>query len=177
LPRHYLRDTQRVEMAIPATMLLALVNQSRFGVGSADGVEDPSADDAPAQETAERLKRLCKSAMEAPFADLPKRKKDALLDRAARAVLGATAQLDDQHALKIGMTLYYFLEELAQRDILYVTEGSEIHQAVTELIDCMGHGFRADAMDASAQTQAIQVLRAFQQAGYFQEAPARAAAE
>lgn len=137
----------------------------------------PTDYDALTQEAVRQLKDWCKAAMTAPFADLPARKQASLLDRTKRAVIAATAELDGQHALKIGMAIYYLMEELAQRDILWVNEGSDIAKAMTLLIDCMGHGFAQEKLDASAQKRAVRVLRAFQAAGYYQERPARAAAE
>ncbi|WP_262027588.1 hypothetical protein [Microvirga sp. Mcv34] len=178
-----LRDDQRVEIALPARLIFGVAVCNCFGPDP----EAPDQEEAKREvaERTERLVRLLQRANVEPFEDLHdkgRRKVAARIDRVAEAV---AADFDQQPAVSIALSLFYFLQDLLDRGVLELNEGSSFAEAMTEIfIPAMEGGLRAAAtlpddeerIDRAAQRRAAKLLKRLQGMGYYRYAAPVAAA-
>lgn len=169
-----LPDHARIELALPAILAGALVFAEVFG-------PDPDADVkeawAEVEAKTKRIRALTIKGLEEPFLDCSNVRRRRLLDRTAAVGSECIRAMgfEDQSSVKFAMTYYYWLEDLLARDVLSLTEGSSMGEAVTMLMPMMEHGFESERRDASARKQAGRMLRWLQERGFYREAMAEAA--
>lgn len=160
-----LTDRQRIELALPAMLFWGLAACDCFG-------PDPN---APDQAEAERevivkkqqLRDLLSTACHEPVEDLPPKKLAQMARRIDRLATYCADDFQQQPAVKVAMALYYFLEDLLQRDCLVLWEGSAMGTAVEMLMPMFAHGFERERQDASAQKQARRMLEKLQREGFY----------
>ena len=147
-----LTDRQRIELALPAYLLFAL---SRLpGVFAL-------ADPALAERAEADIAALCEDLRIAclePFADLAPRKQQAVLRRLDRIGKDVIAEWADRSSLSLVLTLWYFLKDLVDREVLILWQGSAMDRAVQTLLPMFEHGFEEQKRDAAAQEQAVRLL-------------------
>jgi hypothetical protein len=179
-----LRDDQRVEIALPARLIFGVAVCNCFG-------PDPS---APDQEEAKRevvrqtarLTELLQKANVEPIEDLADKHRGKVARRIDRVAEEIAKDFDQQPAVSIALSLYYFLKDLLDRGVLDLNEGSSFAEAMTEIfLPAMEGGLKAAAtlpddeerIDRAAQRRAGKLLKKLQAMGYYRyQAPARAAA-
>lgn len=176
VPPPHLTDRDRMMFAIPAILVGALVFADVFG-------PDPDAEDQDAARAeiavkAKLLRDLIIAGSSEPFAGLSLGPRSRLLRRTADLCQDCIRSMgfEDQSSVKFGMTYYYWLADLLDRDVLSLFEGSAMAEAVDLLLPMMEHGFAVQARDASARKQAARMLRWFQERGFYVEAEAAEAA-
>ncbi|KMO18794.1 hypothetical protein [Methylobacterium indicum] len=147
-----LSDRQRVELAIPAYLLYALT--------AAPGVFVPSNPDQAARAEADiaTLRSDLQAALLEPFGDLTGKKQHALLRRVERIGKGVITGWGSKPALSVMLTLWYFVKDLTDREVLILWEGSAMERATSRLLPMFAHGFDEQKRDATAQEQARQLL-------------------
>jgi hypothetical protein len=170
VPTPRLSDRERIEVALPAILAGALVFAEVFG-------PDPDATDAKTAQAevaakTKRIRTLTMAGVTEPFAECRQGERNRLLRRAAD--LGGDCiramGFEDQSSVKFAMTYYYWLEDLLSREVLSLTEGSNMAEAVSMLLPMMEHGFDNERRDASARKQAARMLRWFQERGFYLDA-------
>lgn len=147
-----LTDRQRLELAIPACLM--------FAISKLPGVFVP-ADPAQAERAEADIATLredLRTATLEPFADLPPKKQQALLRRMERVAKGVIAGWSDRSTLGLALTLWYFLQDLTDREVLILWEGSAMDRAMGRLLPMFAHGFDEGARDAEAAAHAGQLL-------------------
>ena len=156
-----LTDRQRIELALPAYLLFAL---SRLpGVFAL-------ADPALAERAEADIAALCEDLRIAclePFADLAPRKQQAVLRRLDRIVKDVIAEWADRSSLSLVLTLWYFLKDLVDREVLILWQGSAMDRAVQTLLPMFEHGFEEQKRDAAAQEQAVRLLARLRAEGLY----------
>lgn len=160
-----LTDRQRVEIAVPARLVLGLVASNCFGL-------DPKAEDREAAEaelaaSRQRLRDLMIAACMDPIDDLPPREGVKVARRIERLVDRLAMDFDQQPAVKVAMALYYFIEDLLQRERLILWEGSAMGEALSILLPMFEYGFEREQQDASARKQARRLLEKLQKEGFY----------
>lgn len=167
VPTPRITDRDRQEWAIPAILIASLVFADVIG-------PDPSAHDPEAAriELAPELKRmqnLVMAGVSEPFADLGLHHRSRLLRATADLCADSIRAMgfEDQASVKFAMTYYYWVEDLLSRDVLSLSEGSSMGEALTMLLPMMEHGFAEERRDASARKQAGRMLRWFQDRGFY----------
>ncbi|WP_244276282.1 hypothetical protein [Methylobacterium indicum] len=160
-----LSDRQRVEVAIPAYLLLALT--------SAPGVIVPAGPEmtGKAEVAIAAMKNDLTQACVEPFNDLVGKKQHALLRRVERIGKGVIAGWGDRPALSVMLTLWYFVKDLTDREVLILWEGSAMARAANTLLPMFAHGFEEQKWDASAKRQAGRLLAQFQAEGLYSGGP------
>ena len=159
-----LTDRQRVEVAVPCTLVFALVTAGCFGI---DPDADPVEGQAELEVKVKALRVLLERACREPIEDLTPRERGKMVRRIERVTQAAAKGWEGQPAVKIALTLYYFLRDLTEREILVLWEGSAMGEAMEMLFPMFEHGFHEAVMDASAQKQSRRLLRQLQTAGYY----------
>ncbi|OAH17545.1 hypothetical protein AX289_32315 [Methylorubrum populi] len=156
-----LSDRQRVEVAIPPYLLCALT--------AAPGVFVPADPDLAAKAEADiaALRADLSRALFEPFNDLVGKKQHALLRRVERIGKGVIAEWNDRPALSLMLTLWYFVKDLTDREVLILWEGSAMARATDQLLPMFEHGFDEQKQDASAQKQAGRLLARLQAEGLY----------
>ena len=156
-----LSDRQRVELAIPAFLLLALT--------AAPGIFVPVGPDqaTTAQTDIAALRANLQLATVEPFEDLPLKKKQALLRRVERIGKAVIVEWTDRSALSVMLTVWYFLKDLTDREVLILWEGSAMDSATRKLLPMFEHGFAEQTRDALAQEHARQLLADLQLQGMY----------
>lgn len=156
-----LSDRQRVEVAIPAYLLLALT--------SAPGVIVPAGPDVAARAEADitSMRTDLTQACIEPFSDLVGKKQQALLRRVERIGIGVIEGWGDRSALSVMLTLWYFVKDLTDREVLILWEGSAMARAADKLLPMFAHGFEEQKRDTSAQKQARRLLTRLQADGLY----------
>ncbi|KMO19679.1 hypothetical protein [Methylobacterium indicum] len=156
-----LSDRQRVELAIPAYLLYALT--------AAPGVFVPADPDQAARAEADiaALRADLQAALREPFGDLVGKKQHALLRRVERIGKGVIAGWGNRPALSVMLTLWYFVKDLTDREVLILWEGSAMERATSRLLPMFAHGFDEQKRDATAQEQARQLLAYLQAEGLY----------
>lgn len=150
-----LTDRQRVELAIPAYLLFALTSAPGAFVPADPGlVERAEADIA-------ELRADLKTAWFEPLEDLSEKKKVALLRRVERIARGVIVEWKNRS------TLWYFLKDLTDREVLLLWEGSAMAQAASRLLPMFAHGFDEEKCDATAKEQARHLLAQLQVEGLY----------
>jgi hypothetical protein len=156
-----LSDRQRVELAIPAYLLYALTAvPSVFIPANPDRAGRAEADIAA-------LRADLQAALLEPFGDLIAKKQHALLRRVERIGKGVIAGWADQPSLSVMLTLWYFLKDLTDREVLILWEGSAMERATSKLLPMFAHGFDEEKRDAAAQEQARHLLTCLQVEGLY----------
>jgi hypothetical protein len=123
-----------------------------------------------------RLKELLNAACDDAIDGLPDRKRRQLNNRITREAAACSAGLDQQDAVKISMSLYYFTKSLTDCGVLELWEGSAMGEAMELLFPAYSRGFSEPRLDASAQKAARQMLHKLQRAGFYHGAEAALAA-
>lgn len=153
---NYLNDRQRVEIAVPARLV--------FGLAVCKCFSDPDHDDV------KRLQDLLLRACIEPLDGLQEREGKKIARRVERVVDEAAKDFDQQPAVKIAMSLFYFLEHLLATGYLELWEGSPMGEAMSLLMPMFDHGFEKHRQDRSAQKQARRLLQHLQRQGYYAQA-------
>ncbi|KMO22854.1 hypothetical protein [Methylobacterium indicum] len=156
-----LTDRQRVELAIPAYLLLALT--------SVPGAFAPADVDLAARAEADiaTLRADLKAASLEPLEDLPEKKRGALVRRVERIARGVIVEWKDRPTLSVMLTLWYFVKNLTDREVLILWEGSAMARATSRLLPMFAHGFEERKRDAAAQEQAGLLLAQLQAEGLY----------
>ncbi|NGM37241.1 hypothetical protein G4G93_25525 [Methylobacterium sp. DB0501] len=102
-----------------------------------------------------------------PLADLPAKKQNALLRRVERIGKGVINGWTKRSALSVMLTLWYFLKDLTDREVLILWEGSAMEQATSKLLPMFAHGFDEQKRDSAAQMQAHRLLSQLQAEGLY----------
>lgn len=147
-PMPSLTDRQRIELAVPATLIYSLTG--------APGVFAPSDPEhaARAESDIAELRGELRTACLEPFADLTPSKKQALMRRLERIRKQITSDWGDRSALAIMLMLYCFLTDLIEREVLILWEGSAMDRAMRKLVPMCEYGFKDPDVSARAQEQA-----------------------
>ncbi|MDP4026956.1 hypothetical protein Q8W71_30670 [Methylobacterium sp. NEAU 140] len=156
-----LTDRQRLELALPACLLFTLSDLPGAFVPA-----DPALAARAEADIAELRENLRTASLE-PFADLTPRKRGAVLRRLERVVKGVTAGWTGQSMLGLALTLWYFLEDLTEREVLLLWEGSAMDRAMRRLVPMFEHGFAERARDAEASEGARRLLARLQADGLY----------
>ena len=169
-----LTDRQRIELGLPCWMWNGLVHATSWR-------PDPELPETEAKEQLERnvpqLKELLNAACDEAIEGLPDRKRRQLNNRITRVAMAGSIGLDQQDAVKISLSLYYFTQALLDSEVLVLWEGSSMGQAMDMLFPAYARGFAEPRVNASAHKQARKVLQSLQAAGFYQGvAPAQLAA-
>ncbi|MGN7126771.1 hypothetical protein [Methylorubrum thiocyanatum] len=156
-----LTDRQRVELAFPAYLLFALT--------SAPGVFVPAEPDLAARAEADiaAMRVDLKAACFEPLDDLSEKKRGALLRRVERIGKGVIVEWKDRSTLSVMLTLWYFLKDLTDREVLILWEGSAMERATSKLLPMFAHGFDGQERDAAAEAQARQLFARLQAEGLY----------
>lgn len=156
-----LTDRQRIELAIPAYPLYALA--------AAPGTFTP-ADPALAAKAEADIAVLCANLRVAclePLVDLVPKKRDAIVRRLQRVSSEVIADWRTQPALCLMVTLWYFLRDLTDREVLILWEGSAMERATRQLLPMFAYGFDEGQGDGRAQLQAGELLMRLQADGWY----------
>lgn len=140
-----LTDQRRVEFALPAALAFKVVTDGLVlaeGAGSAE------------REQAERLRALVNAACFEPLGGLGRADQAKIARRIGRAVDAALRFLDNPPTDKLGLVLFYLLEDLIERSALELLEGSTFAEAMALLLPALDHAFAEPAFAASARKQA-----------------------
>jgi hypothetical protein len=65
------------------------------------------------------------------------------------------------------LTLWYFVKDLYDREVLILWEGSAMERATSRLLPMFAHGFDEQKRDAAAEEQARQLLACLQAEGLY----------
>lgn len=79
-----------------------------------------------------------------PFADLPPSKRQALLRRLERLKRSVTVGWYERPALSIMLMLWWFLQDLTDREVLILGEGSAMDRATRKLMPMCEYGFGSE---------------------------------
>lgn len=156
-----LTDRQRLELALPASLLYALT--------SAPDVFMPASVDLATRAAADiaALRADLRTTWMEPFADLPLGKRQALFRRLNRLNNAAVAAWHKHTALHLMLVLWCFLRDLTDREILILWEGSTMDRVLQRLMPMCEHGFTEPGAEALAQEQAATLLSRFQAEGLY----------
>ncbi len=154
-------DRQRIELALPAYLLFALSKLPGVFAPSDPALAERAEADIAA--LSEDLRIAC---ME-PFTDLAPRKQQALLRRLDRIGKDVIAEWADRSSLSLVLTLWYFLKDLVDREVLILWQGSAMDRAVHALLPMFEHGFEQQKRDAAAQGQAVRLLARLRAEGLY----------
>jgi hypothetical protein len=156
-----LTDRQRLELALPAYLLFALSK-----VPGVFAPTDPALAESAEADIAVLRENLGIACLE-PFADLAPRKRQAVLRRLDRIAKGVMAGWADQSSLSLVLTLWYFLKDLVDREVLILWQGSAMDRAMHTLLPMFEHGFEEQKRDAAAQEQAVRLLTRLRAEGLY----------
>ena len=65
------------------------------------------------------------------------------------------------------LTLWYFVKDLTDREVLILWEGSAMARATSRLLPMLAYGFDEQKRDVAAQGQARQLLACLQAEGLY----------
>ena len=156
-----LTDRQRIELALPASLLYILASMPDVFVPVSAELSDRAKADIAALKTDLRTTWL------EPFTDLTPVKREALLRRLQRLSKVVVVDWDKHTALDLMLTLCCFLQDLTDREVLILWEGSTMDQAMQRLIPMCEHGFRVPGAEVLAQERASVLLRRLQREGLY----------
>ncbi|CAA2161103.1 hypothetical protein MBRA_06263 [Methylobacterium brachiatum] len=156
-----LTDRERIELAIPAYLLFALTG--------APGVFVPADPDLAAKAEADiaELRDNLKIACLEPFSDLVPAKRQALMRRLERLKVQITADWHQHTALSLMLMLWSFLQDLTDREILILWEGSAMDKAMQRLLPMCSYGLKSQQESAEAREQANALLARLQSEGLY----------
>jgi hypothetical protein len=148
---------ERVECALPARMMFALMVQDIFVI--VDPVKGTADKD--------RCMQLLKAACFEPLDGLPNKMRVILAKQIDRIHAHATDHLDQQRADKVAAAIFYFLKEITDTGYLELWEGSPVAEATALFIPMFEHVFENEKLDQSAQKNARKILTKLQERGYY----------
>ncbi|AWN38839.1 hypothetical protein DK427_04200 [Methylobacterium radiodurans] len=102
-----------------------------------------------------------------PFDDLAPRKRQATMRRLERIAKGIMAEWAERPSLGLMMTLWYFLSDLIDREVLILWQGSAMDRAVRRLSPMLGYGFEDGTGAVAAQARAGELLARLQAEGLY----------
>ena len=151
-----LTDRERIELTIPAYLLFALTG--------APGVFVPADPDLAAKAEADiaELRDNLRIACLEPFADFVPSKRNALIRRLERLKAQMTADWDNHTTLGLMQMLWSFLQDLTDREVLMLWEGSAMDRAMQRLMPICCYGLKSQQESAGAQEQASALLARLQ---------------
>ncbi|MGE8131931.1 hypothetical protein ACQKQD_33935 [Methylobacterium sp. NPDC080182] len=156
-----LSDRQRIELAIPAYLLLTFTG--------APGMFVP-VDPALIQHAEARvgaLRQDLRAASLEPFSDLAPKKQGALIRRLDRIAKTVIATWKEQPAITTVLTLWCFLKDLVDREVLILWERTAMDRAMDKLLPMFEHGFDQPGRLDEAKAQAARVLDQLRSEGLF----------
>lgn len=156
-----LTDRQRLELALPAYLLFALCQIPGAFVPS-----DPALAARAEADVAELRENLRIACLE-PFDDLAPRKRQATMRRLERIAKGIMAEWAERPSLGLMMTLWYFLSDLIDREVLILWQDSAMDRAVRRLSPMLGYGFEDGTGAVAAQARAGELLARLQAEGLY----------
>jgi hypothetical protein len=147
-----LTDKQRVELGLIPVMLQGIIHAGAFP-----------------KDQSTHLAFLAKTAANEPLQDLNPGKFKQVYRRLTKVAHLASLELDQQSGVKIAMVLYYFTQDLLERGVLELAEGSPCASVLQTMIEYIerADGFDVAPLDRAAQKQARRLLREMNAAGYF----------
>ena len=154
-------DRQRIELAIPAYLLYALTGAPEVFVPFEPALA------AKAEADIAALRADLRTACLEPFADLAEGKKTALLRRLERIKKQATADWSERPALSLMLMLWCFLQDLIEREVLILWEGSAMDRAMQKLMPMCDHGFGLPTSEVEARQKSRDLLRRLQNEGLY----------
>ncbi|HSI10932.1 hypothetical protein ACQKJ1_23795 [Methylorubrum rhodesianum] len=156
-----LSDRQRIELALPAYLLLALSSAPRVFSPS-----NPSDAERAKADISNLRTQLGKVSLES-FADLSPKKYNSLKRRLERTAKAEIANWKDQSALLMMIMLCLFLNLLVDRQHLILWEGTPMDWAMRQLFQMSKHGFDDAELVATAHIHAAQMLDRLQKEGLY----------
>lgn len=147
-----LTDRQRLELALPASLLYILTG--------APGVFTTASPELTVRAAADitALRADLRATWMEPFADLAPTKRQALFRRLERLTKMAAAAWHEHTALILMLVLWCFLQDLIDREVLILWEGSAMDRAMRRLTPMCEYGFRDPETEAKAQEHAVALL-------------------
>lgn len=156
-----LTDRQRQELALPASLLYVLTGAPEaFKPASPELAERAAADIAA-------LRADLRTTWMEPFADLTPTKRQALFRRLERLNKIVVAAWHEHTALDLMLALWSFIQDLTDREVLILWEGSAMDRAMRRLTPMCEHGFTNPAAETAAQRQAAALLGRLQAEGLY----------
>jgi hypothetical protein len=143
-----LTDRQRLELALPASMIYVLTGAPDVFVPANQEMAVRAAADIT------MLRADLRTAFMEPFEDLTPTKRRAMFRRLERLNKVAAADWHEHTALHLLLVLWCFLRDLTDREVLILWEGSTMDRAMQRLMPMCEHGFVDPAAEALAQEQA-----------------------
>ncbi|MBX9933239.1 MAG: hypothetical protein K2Y56_17165 [Methylobacterium sp.] len=156
-----LSDRQRVELALPAYLFLALTTAQRVFIPTDPALEEKAKADLTTLR--DHLRTACLE----PFDDLSARKREAMTRRVERAGKSTITGWTDRPAILVMMTLYRFLEDLIDREVLILWEGSAMAEAMRWLVPMFEQRLENAEQDAAARIEAGALLTRLQREGLY----------
>ena len=147
-----LTDRQRIELALPASLLYVLTSAPDVFVPASEDLATRAAIDI------EALRADLRTTWMEPFADLQPTKRQALFRRLERLNKMAVATWHEQTALQLVLVLWCFLRDLTDREILILWEGSTMDRVLQRLMPMCEHGFTDPSVEIRAQEQSVALL-------------------
>ncbi len=156
-----LSDRQRVELALPGYLFLALTAAQRVFIPS-----DPSLEEKAKADLATLRGHLRTACLE-PFDDLSEKKRQAMTRRVERAGKATIMGWTDRTAILVMMSFYRFLEDLIEREVLILWEGSAMGEAMRGLVPMFEKKLDNAELDAAARAEASALLTRLQAEGFY----------
>ena len=156
-----LSDRQRVELALPGYLFLALTAAQQVFTPA-----DPSLAEKAKADLATLRDHLRTACLE-PFDDLSEKKRQAMTRRVERAGKAIIMSWNDRPAILVMMSLYRFLEDLIDREVLILWEGSAMAEAMRGLVPMFAQKLDADELDAAGRVEAGALLARFKAEGLY----------
>lgn len=147
-----LSDRQRIELAIPAYLLYAFTGTPGMFVPS-----DPALIQRAEADVAALREDLRAASLE-PFSDLAPKKQGGLIRRLERIAKAVIANWINQPAITTVLTLWCFLKDLVDREVLILWEGTAMDRAMDKLLPMFEHGFAQPGRLDVAQVQAARMV-------------------
>ena len=151
-----LTDRQRLELALPASLLYVLTGAPDVFMPANPEMAVRAAADITA------LRADLRTTWMEPFADLAPTKRQALLRRLERLNKVVAAAWHEHTALHLLLVLWCFLRDLTDREVLILWEGSAMDRAMQRLMPMCEHAFTDPTAEALAQEQAAVLLGCLQ---------------
>lgn len=165
----YRLEDRLVELGLAATLFHGLAMCDVFAPDP-EKIAEVGEEEAQAQgaEEVARMRLLLTIAAREPFEGIyPEKKRRNLQNRVKRLAATATKDLDQALGLKVAMVLYYWIEDLLQREYFECPAESAMGQALGMMFEMFKHGFEKGRLDSSAQKRARKLHGFLQEAGYF----------
>jgi hypothetical protein len=150
----YLSDRQRVELALPAHVMMGVVIA---------GVEDQDDD-------YRRCVTLLRTAAREPVADLDARKERKIQQRVRRLHHDVVRPYsgEGEDVGKFGLIVFFWIAAMVETSYFVFAAGSAIDEALKLYIGAIEHKAREPRVVASAQKQARKMIARLQALGFYQ---------